>query len=175
MFPIPVFHADGHVLSCKLEHHPRFVQGVGLWDGEVCERKWFDLLDIRGALKHMTTRNFLDFLGWHMHMRNFEIVMEDLPHMLLRKAQGLQMARSKASDTLAKLSSEFPMESFDSFSGISFDRDAETQGIMRFFNSLYCLSVVTVDAYQTVEQITAKIAILNADIYKKSLENITCG
>jgi len=33
-------HAYGHQWSCQLEYNPRFIQGLGLTDGEGVERTW---------------------------------------------------------------------------------------------------------------------------------------
>jgi hypothetical protein len=39
-FALSIFHSYGHGIDCQIEFGPRNVPGVGLTDGESCERIW---------------------------------------------------------------------------------------------------------------------------------------
>ena len=39
-FALSIFHSYGHGMKCQLQYSPRNLLGVGLTDGESCERIW---------------------------------------------------------------------------------------------------------------------------------------
>jgi len=39
-FALSIFHSYGHGIKCQVKFAPRNLSGVGLTDGESCERIW---------------------------------------------------------------------------------------------------------------------------------------
>jgi hypothetical protein len=48
-FALSAMHAYGHQWSCQLGYNPRFIEGLGLTDGEGVERLWSRLRKLIGV------------------------------------------------------------------------------------------------------------------------------
>lgn len=55
IFGVSLFHCYGHELPCQVLYSPRRLAGVGLTEGEACERNWsktrYCILDMSTNLK----------------------------------------------------------------------------------------------------------------------------
>ena len=54
---IGIFHSYGHERSCQAQFHPYVVEGLGLTDGEACERLWSYLGGHATTTRYMTPFN----------------------------------------------------------------------------------------------------------------------
>ncbi|KAI9253790.1 hypothetical protein BDA99DRAFT_562752 [Phascolomyces articulosus] len=72
---IVAFHVYGHQPACQVQFNPKLVKGIGLVDGEGCERGWSMLSPYNIATRYMTEFNrhlFLTMLINHYHEQKIE-------------------------------------------------------------------------------------------------------
>ena len=62
-FGIPIFHSYGHKLECQLQYNPRRIEGLGLTDGEDCERLWASLSSLVPMVRQMRDCVFQDMIS----------------------------------------------------------------------------------------------------------------
>lgn len=77
-FAVSVFHAYGHTPQCQIKYHPRYMDDLGLTDGECLERLWSNLryfipitrymrpnhrLDVLDSVLYCISNNMIDNLG----------------------------------------------------------------------------------------------------------------
>lgn len=98
-------------MSCQQEHNPRFVEGAGLWDAEVCERAWFALESLSTALKKMTTRNFTDLLSFHMNSNNWDRLRE-FPELIQSRRSSAMQKKEEYAALIKKLTEKYPDYNF---------------------------------------------------------------
>ena len=63
VFGIPVLHSYGHQLKCQMMYNPRRLDGIGLTDGEGCERFWSLLTSSVSSVRQMRYCVFQDYLS----------------------------------------------------------------------------------------------------------------
>ncbi len=64
IFVIPILHSYGHVFSCQRQYNPKRLEGMGLTDGEDCERLWSQLTRTVTIVRQSRLPIFKDFLNY---------------------------------------------------------------------------------------------------------------
>ena len=81
---LPHMHAYNHNRQCQSKYSPAMILGIGIEDGEDCERAWSMLNWMSSQVAGMRNENFNDFICFAVESIN-EKMIKNIPKKLFRE------------------------------------------------------------------------------------------